>query len=203
MRSNIRLFLIVLTLTFTSTFALANDTQQVLADILSPEELAQEMGIEEDASSVLSTMLFTDVPPRLHIKVDKSLQGTSPTAQTMEIYLDGVLINTILVSTGRQKAELAKSGRTYFSSTPTGTFKIYRRSRSHFSQTWQAPMPFAQFFNGGIAIHATSKDHYEELGSRASGGCIRVTYENAEMIWNLVDEVGVQATRITVSDNGL
>ncbi len=203
MRSNIRLFLVLLALSFTSTFAHANDTEQVLADILSPDEVAQEMGIQEPASSILSTMFFAEAEPRLHIKVDKSLQGTSPTAQTMEIYLDGVLINTILVSTGRQTDELSKSGRTYFSSTPTGTFKIYRRSRHHFSQTWQAPMPFAQFFNGGIAIHATSKDHYEQLGTRASGGCVRVSLENAEMIWNLVDEVGVEQTRITVFDNGL
>ncbi len=203
MRSNIRLFLVLLAFTFTSTLALANDTQQVLADILSPDELVQEMGLEEDASSILSNMLFNDLEPRLHIKVDKSLQGTSATAQTMEIYLDGVLISNILVSTGRQKTELAKSGRTYFSSTPTGTFKIYRRSKDHFSYTWKAPMPFAQFFTGGIAIHATSKDHYAELGTRASGGCVRVTYEHAEMIWNLVEEVGVERTRITVYDNGL
>ncbi len=212
MHSTIRMFLVLLALTFTNNFASANDgnqadqidqNQEVLADILSPDELVTEMGLQDNASNILSTMQLVNIPVRLQIKIDKSHQGTSATAQTMEIYLDGNLINTILVSTGRQKDEIAKSGRAYFSSTPTGTFKIYRRSRLHYSETWKAPMPFAQFFNGGVAIHATGKEHYAELGSRASGGCVRVSYENAEMIWKLVDEVGVEATRITVFDNGL
>lgn len=203
MRSSIRLFLVLLGLTFSFHIASANDTQLVLPDILSPEELVEELGLEDDASQFLESFNFSVIEPRLHIKVDKSLEGTSPTAQSLDIYLDGVLIQTLLVSTGREKTELAKSGRTYFSRTPTGTFKIYRRARNHFSVTWQAPMPFAQFFIGGIAIHATTPNYYKDLGKRASGGCIRVSMEHAELIWNLVEEVGVQNTRVTVYENKL
>lgn len=203
MRSSIGLLLVLIAFTFTTTFASANETQQVLADILSPDELAEEMGIAEDASDFLADRVFSDIEPRLHIKIDKSLEGTSPTAQSMEVYLDGVLIHTALVSTGREKDELAKSGKKYFSSTPTGTFKITRRRKDYFSKTWQAPMPFAQFFNGGIALHGTSEPYYKQLGSRASGGCVRLTLENAEMMWNLVEEVGVEQTRVTVFDSSL
>lgn len=196
MRSLIALLLSI----FAFNMALASEGQY-LPELLSPEELAQEMGIGANEGFIDNSLSAVESNARLQIFVDKARQGRSSTAQTMQIYLDGVLIHNLLVSTGREKQELAKSGRTYFSSTPTGTFKIIRRSRNHFSQTWQAPMPYAQFLIGGIAIHATTKDHYSELGSRASGGCVRVRYEDAKMIWGLVDEVGVDQVSVTISDN--
>jgi hypothetical protein len=53
--------------------------------------------------------------------------------------------------------------------TPPGTFKVTFKSRHHRSTLFDgAPMPFAVFFNGGIAFHQGS------LGS-LSHGCIRMT----------------------------
>lgn len=172
---------------------------ETLPDLLSPDELAEELGLPNQLEAVLP-FLSQVQPPRLQFIIDKALQGTSLTAQTVQVYLDGQLLYNWLASTGREQNENAKSGKKYFSSTPVGTFKITRRHKDYFSKTWQAPMPYAQFFNGGIAIHGTSENYYGQLGSRASGGCVRLTLENAKTAWDLVDEAGVQQTQFIVID---
>ncbi len=59
-----------------------------------------------------------------------------------------------------------------------------------------APMPHAVFFNGGIAVHATSA--VGMLGRPASHGCIRLAPGNAATFFNLVARHGKGATRIVV-----
>ncbi len=59
-------------------------------------------------------------------------------------------------------------------------------------------MPYAIFFNRGIAIHATS--NVEELGTPASGGCVRVETTNAAALWNLIRSIGTSNTVIVVED---
>lgn len=168
--------------------------EDTLADVLSTEELAEEMGVPAES---IQPFGYSN---RLTIIVDKAQRGNSPTAQTMQVYLDGGLILNFYISTGREKRETTKSGKRTFTTTPEGNFRIQWRSKDHFSKTWQAPMPFAQFFNGGIAIHATTPSHYKELGTRASGGCVRMHYDAAEEMWNLVSEVGTSNVLIQVVD---
>ncbi len=86
------------------------------------------------------------------------------------------------VSTGRERHEK------YFTSTPTGLFELdpHRFDRVHYSHTWGgAAMPYAMFLNAtlkgtqtGIALHSASS-HVAQLGSRASGGCVRLPPEKA------------------------
>ncbi|HVK60417.1 MAG TPA: L,D-transpeptidase [Bdellovibrionales bacterium] len=171
--------------------------EDTLADILTTEELAADVGVPESPEVGFA---FTD---RLTINVDKAERGMSPTAQTMQVYLDGQMILNFFVSTGREKAETAKSGKRTFTTTPPGTFRIQWRSKNHVSSVWNAPMPYAQFFNGGIAIHATTPSHYDELGSRASGGCVRLHLDAAKEMWNLVSEVGTDNVLINVIDRSI
>lgn len=70
-------------------------------------------------------------------------------------------------------------------------------------------MPWAVFFNGGIALHATTKAHYPELGKRASGGCVRFKYENAKTVYGLIKDAGkamvpkfTQSGKILRDENG-
>jgi lipoprotein-anchoring transpeptidase ErfK/SrfK len=167
---------------------------QSLEDVLSTDELATEFGVPAE-----SFQLFT-YSDRLTIIVDKSLQGTTPTAQTMQVFLDGHLIKNFWISTGRQKQEITKSGASSYTSTPEGEFRNQWRDKNHVSSKWLAPMPYAQFFVGGIAIHATVPAHYKELGTRASGGCVRMHLDAAKEMWALVDEVGVTNVLIKVID---
>ena len=46
-------------------------------------------------------------------------------------------------------------------------------------------MEYAIFFNGGVALHATTPNHYATLGQKASGGCVRMYKTDAIFVWNL------------------
>lgn len=125
---------------------------------------------------------------RLVIAVNKAAKG--PNAQTLTMYENGVEILKQKVSTGREKTEKAKSGRVYLSVTPKGFFRPTKMYQDYLSYTWNAPMPNAVFFIGGIALHATTKSHYAELGTRASGGCVRLLLETSKLIRTKVMETG-------------
>jgi lipoprotein-anchoring transpeptidase ErfK/SrfK len=58
-------------------------------------------------------------------------------------------------------------------------------------------MPFAVFFTGGYAIHAT--DAVARLGQPASHGCIRLAPQNAAMFFELVKIYGKSNTKIVVT----
>lgn len=125
---------------------------------------------------------------RLVIAVNKAAKG--PGAQTLTMYENGVEILKQKISTGREKQEKAKSGRTYFSTTPKGFFRPKSIYRDYLSYTWNAPMPNAVFIVGGIALHATTASHYAELGTRASGGCVRLLLETSKFIREKVMDTG-------------
>ncbi|MDX9730832.1 MAG: L,D-transpeptidase [Bdellovibrionales bacterium] len=125
--------------------------------------------------------------------INKAERGS--TAQTMRVLVRdqaqaGKWVETqrLKVSTGREKQEQ------YFTSTPVGLFNLdgERFYKMAYSGRWGgAPMPFAMFFDvqfatrkTGIAIHGTSAEN--KLGSRASGGCIRVKTSELENIYQWV-----------------
>jgi lipoprotein-anchoring transpeptidase ErfK/SrfK len=170
-------------------------SQDTLQDILSPDEVAEELGLSLEPQPRLFNASLSD---RLLLLVDKSPTGTSPTAQTLIVYLDGRYFAHFTVSTGRERPELAASGRKYFSRTPIGDFRIQKMVKNYWSNTWKSPMPFSIFFIGGIAFHATTPKYYDQLGSRASGGCVRMTLEDSETLWNLVNQVGTKNVLIRV-----
>jgi hypothetical protein len=125
---------------------------------------------------------------RLVIAVNKSINGVD--AQTLTMFENGTETLKVKVSTGREKEELSTSGRRYFSTTPKGYFRTQKMYQDYLSYTWQAPMPNAVFIIGGIALHATTKNHFAELGKRASGGCIRLMPEVALMIRKKIMDTG-------------
>ena len=89
------------------------------------------------------------------------------------------------------------TGKTGFE-TPTGAWKPTRLSIDHRSKTYDdAPMPFAVFFTGGYAIHAT--DAVGRLGKPASHGCVRLAKPNAAMFFDLVKTYGKTNTKIVVT----
>lgn len=170
---------------------------QDLTDYLTPRDIMLELGVNE--AGILWNASAAN--PRLLLIVDKAERGTSQTAQTLEAVLDGEVIHRFKVSTGKEARVTTPRGETYFATTPVGEYRIYARNRYHKSSKWNgAEMNFAQFFNGGIAIHATTPMHYRELGRRDSGGCVRLREENAETIWNLVGRLGVRETMVIVFD---
>ncbi len=122
------------------------------------------------------------------ILINKKAKGVG--AQTLKMYEDGRLTLEAQVSTGKEEKVTSTSGRTYISTTPMGFFRPTQIFTDYFSNTWQAPMPNPVFYVGGIAIHATGTANYKLLGTRASGGCVRVTLENSQKIREAVMNSG-------------
>ncbi|MFD1533293.1 L,D-transpeptidase [Pseudonocardia aurantiaca] len=64
--------------------------------------------------------------------------------------------------------------------TPPGTFQVTFKSRDHVSTIYNSPMPYAVFFNEGIAFHHGS------LESK-SHGCIRLPRSAARTFFHSLD----------------
>lgn len=108
--------------------------------------------------------------------------------QRMRVYVDGAEAYSWPVSTGRRGFE-----------TPHGRFQPERMHRRYFSRKYDgAPMPYAVFFNGGIAVHGTSE--LRRLGRPASHGCVRLHPDNAKAFFSLVGQHGMANARVTVSE---
>jgi hypothetical protein len=131
------------------------------------------------AATVLS-LVATAARAKVLVTVNKSTQRVIVSA-------DGERLYNWAVSTGR-------AGR----DTPSGEYRAFRMEKDHYSKEWDdAPMPNSIFFTRvGHAIHGS----YEtgKIGSPASAGCVRLTPENAETLFALVEEQGVLNTKVEV-----
>lgn len=129
------------------------------------------------------------------IVVNRANKGSSK--QSLRLYDRGTLVLNTLVSTGREKVEKKRKyfwekgpNKTYFSSTNPGYFPVQWINEDHKSKTWRTKMPYSIFFDGGIAIHQAPKGTEGILGSRASGGCVRVSAATAPTIFAYVENAG-------------
>jgi hypothetical protein len=160
------------------------------------------------------------------IVVNKGTRSSkNPLGQTLQVFQNGSILplsyttlnsgetftkDAVDISTGREKKEVATSGREYFSSTPKGFFRPQRVYENYYSITWAADMPNAVFMcqnfarECGIAIHATTKSHYAELGTKASGGCVRTRLDISQKIRKLVMDTGLgsEPGKFTVKSDG-
>lgn len=141
-----------------------------------------------DATSSAAVVAAESVPvpparpadPRVVARVDIA-------TQTMVVEVNGQVVHTWRVST-------ARPGKI----TPPGTFRPQALSANHFSSLYDnAPMPFAVFFNGHIAVHGTTD--IRRLGRPASAGCVRLHTDHARAFFRLVRESGMSNVRIIVS----
>lgn len=67
--------------------------------------------------------------------------------------------------------------------TRDGLFRVYLRHRHHVSSIYHSPMPYAQFFDGGIAFHGVYDSVYAPPGSY---GCVNMRLRDARRLWNLL-----------------
>lgn len=93
--------------------------------------------------------------------------------------------------------EVSTARRGYY--TPRGVFQPTRLAKMHYSKKYDnAPMPNSIFFLGGYAIHATYD--VKNLGRPASHGCVRLHPQNAQWLFQLVNEYGAENTFIQIQD---
>lgn len=111
----------------------------------------------------------------------------SLSTQTMTVSENGVVKYRWPVSTGRKGY-----------GTPTGSWSAKWVSRNHRSRKYHnAPMPYAVFFKGGYAVHATYETR--RLGRPASHGCVRLHPNNAATFFQLARRTGLSNTRIVIT----
>jgi hypothetical protein len=108
--------------------------------------------------------------------------------QRMTVSLDGVERYVWPVSTGAPGY-----------STPSGTYTARSMNEMWYSRQWDnAPMPHAVFFTReGHAIHGTNE--IKRLGNPASHGCVRLAPQNAETLYELVEETGLENTQVILA----
>ncbi len=137
---------------------------------------------------------FTNV-----IVINKANTGAEK--QTIKLYVNGQLTLISKTSTGREKFEVGCaegqdpkkdhcSARAYWSTTPVGYFNVDKLVENYFSNLWKTWMPFAVFFESGIATHQAPAGTENKLGSRASGGCVRLHPNTAPVIYKAVQAAG-------------
>ncbi|MFG2995803.1 L,D-transpeptidase family protein [Streptomyces sp. NPDC048340] len=86
-----------------------------------------------------------------------------------------VVLAPVPVRTGRDDQE-----------TRPGWHEVYWRSVDHKSSLYDdAPMPYAQFFDGGQALHGRPGDLYAHGGS---AGCVNLSVPDAARLWDLLGE---------------
>jgi hypothetical protein len=115
------------------------------------------------------------------ITIDKS-------TQEMSVAVDGAQRYVWPVSTGRPGYD-----------TPSGTFKPNRMDADHYSQEWDnAPMPHAVFFDlDGHAIHGFFD--VKHLGRAVSHGCVRLSPDHAQTLFNMIKTQGMGDTKVVVA----
>ncbi|MGW8376958.1 L,D-transpeptidase [Streptomyces sp. ODS28] len=67
--------------------------------------------------------------------------------------------------------------------TRTGLHKIYLRNKDQVSSLYHQPMPYSQFFDGGIAFHSIPGNIYGPPGSH---GCVNMRPADAKAYWKLL-----------------
>ena len=132
------------------------------------------------ASLTVAPVRTTRITGPIQITVDLTTQEMTVASD------DGRTIYTFDVSTGRKGY-----------GTPTGNFRPIRMHKMWYSSKYEnAPMPYSIFFHGGYAIHGTTD--VAHLGQVASHGCVRLHPDNAELLFQLVDKVGMKNTKISL-----
>ena len=135
---------------------------------------------------------------KIVVVINKSVRNESNNeGQTLRVYQDGVFVHEFETSTGTEKVKETTSGRRYVATTPLGIFRAKRAYKEYQSKAFfGARMDYAIFFRGGIATHSTSKSAYKKLGQRASGGCARLKYEDAQTLSDLIRLTGEGHSRL-------
>lgn len=111
----------------------------------------------------------------------------SLSSQTMTVTHNGLVKYKWKVSTARKGYV-----------TPTGSYRAYWASRHHRSRKYDnAPMPWAIFFNGGYAVHATYD--IKRLGRPASHGCVRLHPKDAAVFFSLAQKYGLRNTKVVIT----
>ncbi|MEU6122557.1 L,D-transpeptidase family protein [Streptomyces sp. NPDC047123] len=159
------------------------DGRQSAADCAAIRRLQQRLGIRPaDGSATLRTyrLLVAD-----QVKRDPAARRACPVRPYRITCVD--LTRQILWAQSGRRLVFdpvpIRSGRDGLV-TRGGWQRIYWKNRDHYSTIYHVPMPYAQFFNGGQALHGTRSD----LFSSGSGGCVNLAMDDARRLYELLQK---------------
>jgi lipoprotein-anchoring transpeptidase ErfK/SrfK len=128
-----------------------------------------------------------------------SNSATKKTGSAVLINIDKTKQKMAIFLAGLEKYEWPIStGRTGYS-TPSGAYTATSMNEIWYSKQWDnAPMPHSIFFiKDGHAIHGSYD--LKNLGKPVSHGCVRISPENAAKLYALVDENGLENTKVVLT----
>jgi lipoprotein-anchoring transpeptidase ErfK/SrfK len=100
--------------------------------------------------------------------------------RSVEVYRERGL--TLLVDDGEVVRALHSSSGASGYATPAGRYSVFRKERNSWSVPYQVWLPYASYFNGGIAFHS-----YVDVPARAaSHGCIRLPAPDAPQAYEFM-----------------
>jgi lipoprotein-anchoring transpeptidase ErfK/SrfK len=125
-------------------------------------------------------------------------EATNPVETTVLINIDKASQKMTVLLDGVQQYEWPVSTGLRGYTTPAGTYTARSMNKIWYSRQWDnAPMPHAVFFTKeGHAIHGTSE--IKRLGKPASHGCVRLSPENAALLYALVEKTGLKNTQVVL-----
>ena len=125
--------------------------------------------------------------------------STNPSETTVLINIDKASQKMTVLLDGVQQYEWPVSTGLRGYTTPAGTYTARSMNKIWYSRQWDnAPMPHAVFFTkDGHAIHGTYE--IKRLGKPASHGCVRLSPENAALLYALVEKTGLKNTQVVLA----
>jgi L,D-transpeptidase catalytic domain len=132
-------------------------------------------------------------------KSEAKLEATNPAAPTIVINVDKTKQRMTVLLDGVQRYDWPVSTGKAGYSTPSGTFTPLSMNKVWYSKEWDnAPMPHAIFFmKDGHAIHGSYE--VKHLGKAVSHGCVRISPQNATMLYTLVEKSGLKNTQVLLA----
>ncbi len=205
-------------------------------DEMSPTEILAEMlddqlkGVAKYHTETLSSAKEDNPALRTLREADKNITGPASYRMVVEVFkspkgfgikkefvlvtIDGQIANVYVASTARAPKTTIEGTFPLNIEKRRGKDKTFKPFPFHKSAKYQnSPMFWALNVHGPFFIHSTP--HYNELGSAASKGCVRVTFPTSmEIFDNVVNRVqgsavihiygsGSKAARVAFENKGL
>lgn len=127
------------------------------------------------------------------------VKGTIPAASSILITIDKSTQRMTVLVDGMPKYDWPVSTGKRGYSTPSGSFTPLSMNEIWYSKEWDnAPMPHAIFYmKDGHAIHGSYE--VRNLGKPASHGCVRISPQNATILYQLVKATGLENTQVVLN----
>jgi D-alanyl-D-alanine carboxypeptidase len=122
---------------------------------------------------------FFKVTKERFIEKKESFIEANLSQMNLTVYKDGLPVKEVPI--------LTKGREGLWWQTPAGLYKIESKAKSHYSSFGHVYQPYSMAFQGNFFIHGIPqyKDG-SKVTSQFSGGCIRLSDEDAEVVYNLV-----------------